>query len=174
MYIEPIVIKGTSLHGTVELKIRNIVKAMQCGANYMFKNWAQANVELDRVTGPTIIYVLPPAGNLDFHYMQVKDSPEVQIAFVSPIEMDFDSTDNEDVIEQMKRLCIKFIKAVNDSGLFEYIDGKLEYKVLYDRLDDNVTGIVIEPPLKEKEGVLVCYEPQRTEDEEETANELGI
>lgn len=158
-------LKNIAEHGTVEKKIHRIVDSMGADLAYQFMNWAQANVELDRVDKPSVIYILPPAGNLDFGWAQVKDRPDAQIAFVAPTDFDFDGEENDDIIEQMKRLCIKFIKTLNDSGLFEKIEGKQPYRVLYDYLDRNVTGIVIEPKLKEEEGILICGDSElRTED----------
>lgn len=142
--------------GTVEQKIRHIVENMGEDVQYFFSNWAQANVALDKVTRPSIIYVLPPSGSLTFCRGQVKDAPNSQIAFVCHTKFDFDGAENDGIIEAMKRLCIRFVKAFNASGLFEMIDGQLGYRVLYDHLDVNVTGIVIEPTLKEEEGVSLC------------------
>ena len=156
----------TAKYGTVEQKIRGIVESME-GVNYMFKNWAQANVDLDHVEGPTVIYVLPPSGELDFHHSSVKDYPESQIAFVSSTEFDFEGDENDNIIERMKRLCIRFVRAVNESGLFEPIEGRITYRVLYDHLDENVTGIVITPQLIEEEGVILCDNEYRREDEEQ-------
>lgn len=59
----------------------------------------------------------------------------------------------------MKRLCIRFIQTLNQSGMFAVIEGNVPYRVLYDHLDQNVTGIVIEPTLEEEEGVWICCEP---------------
>ena len=153
-------------YGTVEQKIRSIVESMD-GVNYMFKNWAQANDEIDNIEGPTIIYVLPPSGDLDFGYARVKDYPQSQIAFVASTEFDFEGEENDNVIEQMKRLCIRFVKKLNDSGMFELIEGRLTYRVLYDYFDQNVTGIVITPQLIEEDGVIICNGEIRTEDENE-------
>lgn len=160
-------LKGTARYGTVEQKIRSIVESMGDGVNYMFKNWSQANDEIDHIDGPTIIYVLPPSGELDFDYSQVKDYPQSQIAFVASTEFDFEGEENDNIIERMKRLCIRFIKSLNASGLFELIEGRLSYRVLYDYFDQNVTGIVITPPLIEEEGVIICEDEHRTEDEAE-------
>lgn len=160
-------LKGTARYGTVEQKIRSIVESMGDGVNYMFKNWSQANDEIDHIDGPTIIYVLPPSGELDFDYSQVKDYPLSQIAFVASTEFDFEGEENDNIIERMKRLCIRFIKSLNASGLFELIEGRLSYRVLYDYFDQNVTGIVITPPLIEEEGVIICEDEHRTEDEAE-------
>lgn len=164
-------LKGTARYGTVEQKIRSIVESMGDGIVYMFKNWSQANDEIDHIDGPTIIYVLPPSGELDFDYSQVKDYPYSQIAFVASTEFDFEGEENDNIIEQMKRLCIRFVKSLNESGLFEPIEGRLTYRVLYDYFDQNVTGIVITPPLIEEDGVIICEDEHRTEDELEDNNE---
>lgn len=158
-------LKNIALHGTVEKKIRSIVEGMGEDVAYFFMNWAQANEAIDNVEKPTVIYVLPPAGDLNVGWAQVKDSPDTQIAFVAPTDFDFDGHENDDIIEQMKRLCVRFIKAFNESGLFENIEGKLPYKVLYDFFDQNVTGIVIEPKLVEEEGIIICEGDERTDDE---------
>lgn len=160
-------------YGTVELKIRRIVEQLE-DVNYLFMNWSQANDEIDNIEGPTIIYVLPPSGSLDFHYTSVKDYPESQIAFVASTEFDFEGEGNDNIIERMKRLCIRFVRKLNESGYFEQIQGQLKYQVLYDYLDQNVTGIVITPPLKEEEGVFICDEEYRREDEPEEEEDDSI
>ncbi len=166
-----VTLKGTAKYGTVERKIRTIVESMGADVTYMFKNWSQANDEIDHIDGPTIIYVLPPSGDLDFGYSQVRDYPQSQIAFVASTEFDFEGGENDNIIEQMKRLCIRFVKSLNESGLFEIIEGRLSYRVLYDYFDQNVTGIVITPPLIEEEGVIICEDEHRTEDEVNENNE---
>ena len=150
----------TSL-GTVEGKIRHIVSTMNEDVEYMFCNWAQANVSIDSVTKPTIVYVLPPSGNLSFSWRDVKDRPNTQIAFVCVTDFDFDGTENDGIIEAMKRLAIRFVRALNNSGLFTTIDGDVLYQVLYDHLDQNVTGVVLTLSLEEVDGVSICSETTR-------------
>lgn len=142
--------------GTVEAKIRAVAESLGSDVDYLFCNWAQANVELDKIVRPTIIYVLPPSGDFDINWQRVKDYPEAQIAFVCSTEFDFESDENDALVEQMKRLAIRFIQALNNSGYFETIEGKLHYQVLYDHLDENVTGIVITPELLEEDGISIC------------------
>lgn len=142
-------------YATVEQKVHSIVDKME-GVKYLFNNWAQANVNVDGVDSPTIIYVLPPSGQLYLHNDIIKDYPQSQIAFVAPTEFDFEGEDNDNIIERMKRLCIRFIKEVNDSGLFEQIDGGVQYQVLYDHFDENMTGIVATLTLKETRGINLC------------------
>lgn len=142
--------------GTVEGKVRKVVESMLADVDYYFMNWAQANVQLDQIKKPTIVYVLPATGVMDVSWGQIKDKPETFIAFVDNSELDFEGEDNDCVIERMKRLAMRFVKALNESGLFEIIEGNLPYSVLYDHLDQNVTGIVIHPVIEELEGVLLC------------------
>lgn len=142
--------------GTVEGKIRAIVESMGADVEYMFMNWAQANVAIDKVEKPTVVYVLPASGKLGVAWNQVKDKPETFIAFVCTTEFDFNGEENDNIIEAMKRLAIRFIVALNESGYFEKIESDVPYSVLYDHLDQNVTGVVINPILEEIEGVLVC------------------
>lgn len=142
--------------GTIEDKVHSVVRRMGEDVAYMFANWAQANVSLDDVTKPTILYILPPSGTLDINWSRIKDAPAAQIAFLCPTDFDFEGHVNDNIVERMKRLCYRFLKALNDSGLFEPIEGKLTYQVPYDVLDRNLTGIVITPPLEEVDGVVFC------------------
>lgn len=142
--------------GTVEGKVRKVVESMLADVDYYFMNWAQANVQLDEIKRPTIVYVLPANGVMDVQWQQIKDKPETFIAFVDSTEGDFDGVENDNIIERMKRLAMCFVKALNESNLFEKIEGNLPYSVLYDHLDQNVTGIIIHPIIEEIQGVLLC------------------
>lgn len=160
-------LKGIKKYGTVEAKVRKVAESMGEDVEYLFMNWSQANVAMDAITKPSVVYVLPPSGKLDFSYARVKDYPETQIGFLAPTDFDFDGTENDNIIEQMKRLAIKFIKALNASEYFELIEGKQPYQVVYDFLDQNVTGIVLNLPLEEVDGIIICDEESRYEDENE-------
>lgn len=160
-------LKGIKKYGTVEAKVRKVAESMGEDVEYLFMNWSQANVAMDAITKPSVVYVLPPSGKLDFSYARVKDYPETQIGFLAPTDFDFNGTENDNIIEQMKRLAIKFIKALNASKCFELIEGKQPYQVVYDFLDQNVTGIVLNLPLEEVDGIIICEEESRYEDENE-------
>lgn len=153
-------------YGTVERKVRAIVSSMGDDVTYMFMNWAQANEAIDDVTQPTVVYVLPPSGELHFSYARVKDKPETRIAFLSPADFDFDGVENDNIVEQMKRLAVRFVKAVNASGLFEMIEGEIHYQVVYDYLDHNVTGVMLTLPLIEEDGIIICDDDESREGDE--------
>lgn len=138
---------------TVEEKVRKIVEQM--GVTYLFENWQAANVRLDKMQLPAVMYVLPASGNLNVGLMQMKDFPNCMIAFMDKTKHDFSGEENDMVIERCKSLAREFILNVNRSGMFEPVQGDIQYSVFYDKLDVNVTGIVIQIPLKEIRGIVI-------------------
>ena len=133
---------------TVQEKIKSIASRIE-GTAYLFMNWAQTNVALDTIDKPTIVYVLPPSGTLNVKYAS-------QIAFLDKTDFDFDSTENDEVIERMKGLFYTFLREYNKGEYFEPIEGDIPYQVVYDKLDVNVTGIVVTLTLVELEGSEIC------------------
>lgn len=140
---------------TVEAKIKSIVEEMK-GITYIFDNWATANVRLDSSAMPAVLNVLPVSGRFNLGKTQLKDFPNCMIAFIDKSDLDFDGTKNDGIIERCKNLAKEFILRLNASGLFEYVDDDIPYSVIYDKLDVNVTGVVIEMQLKEAKGLAIC------------------
>lgn len=140
---------------TVESKIKSIVEQME-GVSYIFENWATANARLDCITLPAVLNVLPVSGTFNLGKTQLKDYPYCMIAFVDKSDLDFDGTENDGVIERCKNLAKEFILRLNASDLFEPVDDDITYSVIYDKLDVNVTGIVIETQLRETKGLVIC------------------
>lgn len=140
---------------TVEAKIKSIVEEMK-GITYIFDNWATANVRLDSSSMPAVLNVLPVSGRFNLGKTQLKDFPNCMIAFIDKSDLDFDGTENDGIIERCKNLAKEFILRLNASGLFEHVDDDIPYSVIYDKLDVNVTGVVIEMQLKEAKGLAIC------------------
>lgn len=115
-----------------------------------------ANVRLDKMPLPAIINLLPASGKFVISRTQLRDCPNCMIAFVDKTAFDFDGVENDEVIERCKGYAVQFIRELNRSGLFEWVSDEVPYSVFYDKLDVNVTGIVIELKLKEVQGVPMC------------------
>lgn len=96
---------------TVEEKVRKIVEQM--GVTYLFENWQAANVRLDKMQLPVVMYVLPASGSLNVGLMQLKDYPNCMIAFMDKTKHDFSGEENDMVIERCKSLAREFILNVN-------------------------------------------------------------
>lgn len=164
---------GNKKHLSVQQRIK-AVAAHFTGCEYLFMNWAQINVEVDRIEKPTICYILPPNGTLTPQRGAsiFTDKPLTQIAFLAPTEFDFDGEENDEIIEMMKLLAIMFIKELNRSGYFEFIDGEeITYEVPYDTMDDNLTGVIVTLPIAEQPD-LFCRMPDTFGYKEEPDYEL--
>lgn len=161
-------------YGTVEGKVRSVVMSMgealvpEMGADacvstpaygkvhYTFNDWTRANIDIDKIPLPCIVYILPPSGTFLLKNGHAKDIPEAAIAFLDRTVLDDNSVIDDSVVEKMKRLALAFIDSVNGSGLFETVEGELRYQVPVDILDSIVSGIIIHPKLKEVAGVRLC------------------
>lgn len=141
---------------SVERKIASVVETMG-NLTYVFDNWHTANFRLDKESLPAVINVLPVSGVMNVTDRKLRDFPNCMLAFVDKADFDFDGKDNDEILERCKNLAIEFILTANASGLFEPISGDVRYSVLYDKLDVNVTGVVIELQLREKQGITLCY-----------------
>lgn len=137
----------------VQEKIKQIVQSID-GLHYMYNDWSRANVDLDLSSAefPVCISILPASGTLLNKNGNLRDCPNCLIAFLDLAELDFESEENEGTVERMKTLAKKFILAVNRSGMFEPISDRIDYSVVYDTLDQNLTGVTIEIQLKELVG----------------------
>lgn len=149
-------------HLSVQKRIKQVALKFT-GCNYFFANWSQLNEIVDRTqkNKPTICYILPPNGTIRVERGSTcfTDKPNTLVAFLCHTDMDFDGEENDEVIEKMKRLAMMFIKALNDSGLFNMIDEEnIEYQVPYDTTDDNLTGVLVTLPIEEKWNVM-CQMP---------------
>ena len=155
--------KTINSRGTVESKVRELAENQFPDCAYIFANFAQANVYFDKIEKPTIMYLLPPGGSFIIHHDRVREKPSTQLWFLCPSDFDFDSAENDCRAEAMKRLGLRFIHAMNNSGMFMPIE-KFRYEVAYDAFDMNLTGVCFPLELEEKEGLLLCderYEPQK-------------
>lgn len=141
---------------SVERKIASVVETMG-NLTYVFDNWHTANFRLDKESLPAVINVLPVSGVMNVTDRRLRDFPNCMLAFVDKADFDFDGKDNDEILERCKNLAMEFILTANASGLFEPISGDVRYSVLYDKLDVNVTGVVIEFQLREKQGITLCY-----------------
>lgn len=149
--------KDVTPASSVERKINKVIQKMDRGLTYIFDNWATANIRIDKLPLPAVINVLPVSGSFNVTARKMKDYPNCMLAFIDKTDLDFDGAENDVVLERCKNLAMEFILTANESELFDPIEGDVPYSVIYDKMDVNVTGIVIELQLKEKQGINLCY-----------------
>lgn len=132
----------------VKNKVKQIVDDMK-SLHFVYDDWARANVRFDREQLPAFLFILPVAGAMHYKNNNFRDAPKCLFAFIDKTEFDFDGETNEAIVDRMKNEAKRFIVAVQESGHFKPIAEKIPYSVLYDQLDPNVTGVVVEMQLEE-------------------------
>jgi hypothetical protein len=135
----------------VQEKVKQIVETI-AGLSYEFNDWTRANVKLDTKALPVCLYLLPISGQLMNKNGNFRDHPNAFIAFMDKTQFDFDGEENEPVVERMKDYAKQFILQTNASGMFAPLPENIPYQVVYDKLDVNLTGIVLQVQLKELQG----------------------
>ena len=137
---------------SVEKKIKSVAESM-VGFTYVYEDWTRADLRLDRLPLPAIINLLPVSGAMSLKMDQFKDKPNCMFVFVDKVNKGADGKDNDAVFERMKSAAMVFIARMNDSGLFDPIEGDIPYSVILEKLSPIVTGISISVQVKEVKGV---------------------
>lgn len=137
---------------SIESKIREIAKEKFASFSYVFEDWNGAAEEIDRVSLPAIVCILPVGGYLNFSRGLVKDREDCILAFVDKVSRDANGEDNEQVYSSMKEKAAGFITALNESHYFEPIDGNVKYTTILESASAYFTGVFVELTLKELQG----------------------
>lgn len=138
---------------TIEDKVREIVGEYFSGFSFVFEDWNTADTKLDKVELPTIIMVLPVSGVLQFgQHGRIKDAENTIVAFVDKVPKEADGRDNEVVYNEMKVAAREFVRRLNESGYFNYIQGDVPYNTIIEQLSSIVTGVALQLQLKELVG----------------------
>jgi hypothetical protein len=137
---------------SIESKIREIAEEKFAFFSYVFEDWNGAAEQIDRVSLPAIVCILPVGGYLNFSRGLVKDREDCILAFVDKVSRDANGEDNEQVYSLMKEKAAGFITALNESHYFEPIDGNVKYTTILESASAYFTGVFVELTLKELQG----------------------
>jgi hypothetical protein len=138
---------------TIEDKVREIVGEYFSGFSFVFEDWNTADTKLDKVELPAIIMILPVSGVLQFgQHGRIKDAENTIVAFVDKVPKEADGRDNEVVYNEMKVAARAFVRRLNESGYFNYIQGDVPYNTIIEQLSSIVTGVALQLQLKELVG----------------------
>lgn len=154
---------------SIERRIKEIAEGM--GLSYMCESWYRANQALDRyrrgghgghlehpdgLTLPVCLYVQPVAGTLHFTDSGfVRDAPSCSICFADEMPFDYKGAEVQRLAERLKGLAVKFIEAVNNSGYFAPVGGRVSYRVAFDKFDANLCIVTLSLTLEEAVGECV-------------------
>lgn len=148
---------------TVEEKIRLVAERMG-KLGYMFCDLKEANFRLDYDMMPCLVNVMPLTGSIRVTATQIKHWPRCAFWIVDKVALDADGEGIKEVTERCMDYAYEFILWLNASKLFEPIeDTEVSFTVVTDDMDANVSGVVLEMVLREREGLRLCLDKNPNE-----------
>lgn len=133
----------------IEQEVKRIIEGM--GIAYSFNDWSRFNVEADMGDFPCGVLVAPASGTLHRNNGVMRNAPSYLLAFLDLTDFDFDTTENNTIVERCLGYAKEFIARVSASEVIS-IEGDVDYRVVYDLLDVNCTGVTIDLTIAEVVG----------------------
>ena len=109
---------------------------------------------------PIAFAYLLKGGEVDVQRNQLREGVNLAVFFCKKTEFDFNSEDNESLIDDCKRLAFGWISLLRKSGYFETV-GSITTERVYDTTTDILTGIAVNVTLRELQGYGECDLPYR-------------
>ena len=147
----------------IEEKIRLVVERMD-KLTYRFCDLKEINLHLDYDALPAFVNVMPLNGSIRITPTMVKQSTNCYFWIVDKVAMDADGEGIKEVTERCMDYAYEFLLWLNASKMFEPIENSdVNFTVVTDDFDANVSGVVLEMQLKEKEGLRLCLDKNPNE-----------
>lgn len=85
------------------------------------------------------------------------DAPACLIAFADAMPFDYRGEEAQQIAEQLKGIAMQFIERVNNCGFFVPVEGAVNYRVAFDKLDANLCCGDSRNTLRELVGECIDY-----------------
>lgn len=137
---------------TTRERIKEIAQGAFPDWTYLFEDWNDADTKLERLEYPAIVCIVPASGMTEIRNGRVYDTVNVAVAFIDKAPRGAEGEDNGEVIDRMKMAGARFIRAVNQSGAFEPLEGQQYYETIIERLATIVSGVMYSLQLTQRIG----------------------
>ena len=121
-------------------------------------NEVLAGVEIG--SEPIAFAYLLKGGEVDVQRNQLREGVNLAVFFCKKTEFDFNSEENERLIDDCKRLAFGWLSLLRKSGLLDVV-GSITTERVYDTTTDILTGIAVNVTLRELQGYSECDLPYR-------------
>ena len=111
-------------------------------------------------TEPIAFAYLLKGGEVDVQRNQLREGVNLAVFFCKKTEFDFNSEENERLIDDCKRLAFGWLSLLRKSGYLETV-GSITTERVYDTTTDILTGIAVNVTLRELQGYSECDLPYR-------------
>ena len=109
---------------------------------------------------PIAFAYLLKGGEVDVQRNQLREGVNLAVFFCKKTEFDFNSEENERLIDDCKRLAFGWLSLLRKSGYLEAV-GSITTERVYDTTTDILTGIAVNVTLRELQGYSECDLPYR-------------
>ena len=109
---------------------------------------------------PIAFAYLLKGGEVDVQRNQLREGVNLAVFFCKKTEFDFNSEENERLIDDCKRLAFGWLSLMRKSGYLEAV-GSITTERVYDTTTDILTGIAVNVTLRELQGYSECDLPYR-------------
>lgn len=141
---------------TIIEKIRASIQAVHGGDfNVYYHDDVTLNELADTMELPAAIVTLITQGTIDEQSGQYREVVSAAVFFVDKSEFDFNADDNEQVIDQCKRRCLRWLAALPMDERLDLVRLERTGRV-YERFDAILTGFAVMVELRDREGVTDC------------------
>lgn len=152
------------------MKIHDILRgiAQELGCSFMYESRLSANNLLDAfrrdpeshemvlpegMTFPVMLYVQAIDGSFRVNAQgAVIDAPECDVCFMLPMPFQARGPETVKVAEELNRLAVSFVHAVNRCPWLQPIAGPIRYTLAYDDFDANLCVLTMNMTLTEAVG----------------------
>ena len=121
-------------------------------------NEVLAGIEIG--TEPIAFAYLLKGGEVDMQRNMLREGVNLAVFFCKKTEFDFNSEENERLIDDCKRLAFGWLSLMRKSGYLETV-GSITTERVYDTTTDILTGIAVNVTLRELQGYSECDLPYR-------------
>lgn len=136
----------------IETKLREISEKALPDMSYVLGTLTEIDEKLDLMTPPFVWVVFPDMGTLTYRMGRWWESFRALVGFFDLTRRDADGEDNMMVYRRMVGKAKEWIKAYNESGYFEEIEGDIETAIHAEVGAGNVTGLMIDLVIRERDG----------------------
>ena len=137
---------------SIEERLKEVVKTALPEMAYVLGTLTEIDEKLDVMEPPFVWVVFPDVGMLTYRRGKFWESFRVLVGFFDLTRRDADGEDNMAVYRRMVGKAKAFIRAYNESGHFEPLDGDIETTIRAEVGAANTTGLWIGINVQERDG----------------------
>lgn len=141
------------------------------GRTMYYESLEELNREMDYAQFPCAYAFLLDSTGLEMENGRLKETFTMAIFFTNLTQFDYNSIDNEDIINDCKKDACKFILGMQNDANFELVSVNSAQRVYEPRFDNPLTGYGVNITIKELIGISACdFLPQNTENQEDSVD----